>query len=116
MNTCVKKCSIRIYIVHLALLAVLSAGWWGILYPEFSFSKDTFAVTAETEDAVKEEGIEQKNTEKKDVAITEMSGREAFFEILGAEPGKVEIRSRFLDEVLNIRGKENEQQRTHRDF
>ena len=109
-----KKGSIRIYISQLAILSVLSAGWWGMLYPEFSLSEDTFSVA-----------LEQKKTEKtsdsKDMFAEKMSGSEAFWALLEAKPDEIKIKSKFLDDVFDmmdrdIRGKEDEQQCTHRDF
>ncbi len=40
MITRIKNFCIHIYIGQLALVAVLSAGWWGILYPNFSMTEE----------------------------------------------------------------------------
>lgn len=112
MGTSMKRYSIRIYIGQLALLSALSAGWWGILYPEFGLSAETFAVVEEQPEKESDPPKAQTpESEKK------LSGSEAFLALLEAEPGQVRIRSRFLEEVFHIsRGKENEQQCAHRDF
>lgn len=82
-----KKEGIRIYIGQLALLAVLSAGWWGILYPNLSMTEETFQ-------AVDEDG-------QKDDTV---SGTEGFFAILEAEPGQLVIKSRAVDAILKWSG------------
>ncbi len=102
MRACIKKCGIHIYIGQLALLAILSAGWWGILYPNFSLTEDTFQAVWEETEAEKDAG--NRGTEK----CPALSGTEAFFSMLEAEPGRVKIKSRFVEAVLGIRGKEDE--------
>lgn len=77
-----KKGWISIYIGQLALLAVLSAGWWGILYPNIAMTEETFQ-------AVSEDGQGDDT----------VSGTESFFAMLEAEPGEVIIKSRAADAI-----------------
>ena len=96
MITRIKNFCIHIYIGQLALVAVLSAGWWGILYPNFSMTEETFETSEEEPSA--------------------LSCSESFFAMLEAEPDEIEIRSRFWEAILGERGKEDEQQCTDRGF
>ena len=82
-----KKGRICIYIGQFALLAVLSAGWWGILYPNL-------AMTEETYQAVSEDGQPDDT----------VSGTEGFFAILSAKPGELVIKSRAADAILKWSG------------
>lgn len=116
MRYSMKQCGIRIYISQLVLLSALSAGWWGILYPDLSFSEQTFAVEQEAQDVGMQPAadIADNQEEKK-----ELTGSEAFWALLGAQPEEIEIRSRLLDQILKdsvTRGKKDEQQCAHRDF
>lgn len=116
MRYSMKQCGIRIYISQLVLLSALSAGWWGILYPDLSFSEQTFAVEQEEQNAERQPAadIADNQEEKK-----ELTGSEAFWALLGAQPEEIEIRSRLLDQILKdsvTRGKKDEQQCAHRDF
>ena len=86
----IKRLCDRIYIGQLAFLAILSAGWWGILYPNFSMTEDTF----------------QPVPEEREAGEHQLSGTEGFFFVLNATPEELEIKSKFLDAL--IRGKENE--------
>lgn len=90
MTERIKRLCERIYIGQLALLAVLSAGWWGILYPDLSMTEDVFQPVPEEREA--EEHL--------------LSGREGFFFILDAGPEELEIKSKLIEALL--RGKENE--------
>lgn len=73
----IKKYNIHIYIGQLALLAVLSAGWWGILYPDLSMTEDTFeAVAEETGEGKDHSGA---NAEGETGASCILPGAEAFF-------------------------------------
>ena len=92
----IKAFRLHIYIGQLALLVVLSAGWWGILYPNFSMTEETFETLEEEPSA--------------------LSCSESFFAMLEAEPDEIEIRSRFWEAILGERGKEDEQQCTDRGF
>lgn len=116
MRYSMKRCGIRIYISQLVLLSALSAGWWGILYPDLSFSEQTFAVAQEEQNAERQPAadIADNQEEKK-----ELTGSEAFWALLGAQPEEIGIRSRLLDQILKdsvTRGKKDEQQCAHRDF
>lgn len=116
MRYSMKQCGIRIYISQLVFLSALSAGWWGILYPDLSFSEQTFAVEQEEQNAERQPAadIADNQEEKK-----ELTGSEAFWALLGAQPEEIEIRSRLLDQILKdsvTRGKKDEQQCAHRDF
>jgi len=71
---------------------ILSAGWWGILYPNMSLTEDTFHVVS---DSKGQEGHGRPET-----------GAEGFFSLLEASPDEIEIKSKFLEVLL--RGKENE--------
>lgn len=93
MTDRIKRLCDRIYIGQLALLAILSAGWWGILYPDLSMTEDVFQpVPEERETRETEEHL--------------LSGREGFFFILDAGPEELEIKSKLIETLL--RGKENE--------
>lgn len=97
MRYSMKQCGIRIYISQLVLLSALSAGWWGILYPDLSFSEQTFAVEQEEQNAERQPAadIADNQEEKK-----ELTGSEAFWALLGAQPEEIKIRSRLLDQIL----------------
>lgn len=102
----IKRYLVCIYISHLAAVFVVSAAWWGMVYPEFGFSADTFsAAKLEKEQAG---GAENEHT---------LSGTDAFFALLEAKPGQIRLKSKLLEKFFcNIRGNEDEQQCTDRDF
>lgn len=99
----IKRYGIHIYIGHMALLAVLSAAWWGILYPNFSMTEGVFQVVGEETNGDKDGNRTPDKNEQHGPA----SRTDGFFAILGAEPGEIEIKSRFLETVSEIRGKED---------
>lgn len=113
---------------QLMLLVVLSAGWWGILYPDLSFSEQTFTVTEQTEKEPYRDTDGQMADERSEKK--ELTGSEAFWALLGASPDEIEIKSRLLEQVFGNdlddldnmdidnmdRGKKDEQQRAYRDF
>lgn len=117
MRIRMKQCSIRIYISQLVLLSALSAGWWGILYPDLSFSEQTFAAAGQAEqDEEERQTADPAGMQEENEALT---GSEAFWALLLAAPEEIEIRSRLLDQIFEdnvIRGKKDEQQCGHRDF
>ena len=111
MKRCMKKYKVCIYISHVMIVYMVSAGWWGILYPEFGFSQDTYCVVAEQGEQ------ETKYEEQQPVELeTKNTGADVFRKMLEAEPGQIKIKSKLLEEVFGIRGNENEQQCTDRDF
>lgn len=87
----------------MAAVLVLSAAWWGILYPEFGFPEDTFSETGQQETG--------ESAEKEDRSRTE-----AFFALLDAKPGQIKIKSKLLEEVFGIGGNEDGQRCADRDF
>ena len=89
MITRIKKICFHIYIRELAFLVVVSAAWWGLLYPNFSLGEDTFQVSAEE-------------------AESGLSSAAGFFSLLDAEPGEIEVKSRFLEIITDVRGNEDE--------
>ena len=108
---CIKKYGFRIYISHLAIVSMVSAGWWGILYPEFGFSEATFSVAEQ-----RQEAKQGKNTQMTNRNGEAPVGAEAFFAMLEAQPGQIKIKSKLLEEVFGIRGNNDEQQCTDWNF
>ena len=96
MTKCIKKCGIHIYIGQIALLAVLSAGWWGLLYPDLSMTETVFQAVEEEPGSGDSVMPDEKESGRP------VSRAEGFFAVLGAEAGEVEVRSRFLDTVSEI--------------
>lgn len=103
---------IRLYLikscaVQLALFMAVSAGWWGLLYPEMGLTKETAEVLTKTAEGQVEERP----------LLDAKERREAFFAML-EQPEKITVKSRFLEAILDIdiRGNEDEQQGTDRDF
>lgn len=94
------------YVCQLCLLAILSAGWWGILYPNFSINGDTLQVAEEEAAMVLED--ETSGCMGGAKANKEENAAETYYHMLEAGPGEIKIRSRLWDKVLEIRGKENE--------
>lgn len=88
-----QKERICIYAGQFALLVVLSAGWWGLLYPNL-------AMTEETYQAVSEDGQ----------SVDKASGTEDFFAILSARPGELAIKSRAADAILKWSGLRREEE------
>lgn len=105
MKARIKNSCIHIYIGQLALLAVLSAGWWGILYPNFSITEDTFHAVAD-EAAAENDNYVINEGEREAFGPWEAEG---FFDMLEAAPGEIRIKSRLLDTISEIRGKADEQ-------
>lgn len=101
----IKRYGFCIYISQLVMVSAVSAAWWGILYPEFGFTADTFAAVEQEKE--QDDGIKTKHT---------LSGTEAFFEMLDAEPGQIKIKSKIFEEVFGIRGNEDEQRSTDWNF
>ena len=69
-------------------------GWWGMLYPEFTLTEDTYRVVYEEDDAVpskSEENVWNENAE----AAGE-SPRELYRRLLHASKGQVRFRSKLL--------------------
>lgn len=108
---CIKKYGFRIYISHLAIVSMVSAGWWGILYPEFGFSEDTFSVAQQRQEAEQSKNMQTANRNEE-----ELTGAEVFFSMLEAQPGQIKIKSKLLEEVFGIRGNDDEQQCTDWNF
>ena len=72
------------------MVFILSAGWWGILYPDFSMTEDVVSV---------EEDTSGDSGNQKDRSRTEL-----FFDMLEAEPGQIHVKSRLLETICEIRG------------
>ena len=68
--------------VSLQIMLTLCAlwGWWGILYPEFTLTEDTYRVVYDEDDA----------------EIAEESPRELYLRLLYAPKGQVRFRSKLL--------------------
>jgi len=101
LRNCIKQYGIHIYIGRLALLAILSAGWWGLLYPNFGTAGDIFQAVGE---------------EENDDSVTNPS--EDFYEMLEAKPGELQVKSALLEKIFGEketkRGKENGSECTDR--
>ena len=69
-------------------------GWWGMLYPEFTLTEDTYRVVYETDDAVSSKSEESVWTENEEAA--EESPRELYRRLLHAPKGQVRFRSKLL--------------------
>lgn len=96
MITRIKNFCIHIYIGQLALVAVLSAGWWGILYPNFSMTEETYEVS----EADMPSGTEKEAKPHREDNNLIMPGCECFFNILEAGPDDLEIGSRFWETIM----------------
>ena len=94
MAECMKKIREHIYIGELALLIVLSAGWWGILYPGFSMTEETFEISRQDGDAIESE------CDREEGGRAEWGRAEGFFSMLEAAPDEIEIKSRFLEMIF----------------
>ncbi len=98
MSACMKKIREHIYIIgELALLVVLSAGWWGILYPGFSMTEETFEI-AEDCAADRQERADGNAAESEK---SRQHRTEGFFAMLEAAPDEIEIKSRFWEIILS---------------
>ena len=122
---CIKEHSVKKYVVKKRewlisgqILLTLCAlwGWWGMLYPEFTLTEDTYRIVYEEEaesagDKQNEQGTsaaavkdtkEQKNlTEGKNALdaerpATEMSARELYQKLLHAPKGQIRFKSKLL--------------------
>ncbi len=102
-----KKGGARIYIAQLTLTMILSAGWWGILYPNFSMTEDTFQALEQDEaqhgKAAPDESIQEAAQDK-----SVQDKTETFFAMLNASPGEIQLKSRLLETIARVRGRENE--------
>lgn len=90
-NPVIKRAGFRIYILQWAMIFTLSAGWWGIMYPNFSMTEDVVSVE---EDTPAGGGKDRSRTE-------------LFFDMLEAEPGQIHVKSRLLETICEIRGNDN---------
>lgn len=98
---------------QMALICILSAGWWGLLYPEFGVCGDTLTVAEATKEPGKtDETGKAEVTDRADAA----DKVEAFWGLLGADSEDITIKSKLLETFFDNRGKNNEQQCTNRDF
>ena len=89
-NPVIKRAGFGIYILQWTMVFILSAGWWGILYPDFSMTEDVVSV---------EEDTSGDSGNQKDRSRTEL-----FFDMLEAEPGQIHVKSRLLETICGIRG------------
>ena len=76
---CVKRNEWRVSLQIMLTLCALW-GWWGMLYPEFTLTEDTYRVVYEEDDA----------------EIAEESPRELYRRLLHAPKGQVRFRSKLL--------------------
>lgn len=76
---CVKRNEWRVSLQIMLTLCALW-GWWGILYPEFTLTEDTYRVVYDEDDA----------------EIAEESPRELYLRLLYAPKGQVRFRSKLL--------------------
>lgn len=76
---CVKRNEWRVSLQIMLTLCALW-GWWGILYPEFTLTEDTYRVVYDEDDA----------------EIAEESPRELYLRLLHAPKGQVRFRSKLL--------------------
>lgn len=76
---CVKRNEWRVSLQIMLTLCALW-GWWGMLYPEFTLTEDTYRVVYEEDDA----------------EIAEESPRELYLRLLYAPKGQVRFRSKLL--------------------
>ncbi len=90
-NPVIKRAGFRIYILQWAMVFILSAGWWGIMYPNFSMTEDVLSVEGDEPD---DDGKDRNRTE-------------VFFDMLEAEPGQIHVKSRLLETICEIRGNHN---------
>lgn len=114
-----------IYLLQLGILAMVSAFWWGIVFPNLSLMEETYQIVWEdgqtmedatlteedlqeekfagTEDGLQEEkfaGAEDGLQEEKSARAEESRKQEDFYRILRAEQGTVEIHSKLLDWIM----------------
>lgn len=66
-------------VIKIAIAALVTVSWWGVMYPHLSMIEDTCQVVSETGEARMLQSMEE------------------YFDMLQAEPGKVQIKSRLLE-------------------
>ena len=88
-------------------------GWWGMLYPEFTLTQDTYRVVYEEDDARQSMAAESASArsttmesgttadgeavdEQADAEIAEESPRELYWRLLQAPKGQIRFRSKLL--------------------
>lgn len=86
---------------HVQILMTLCAlwGWWGMLYPEFTLTEDTYRVVYETVDAEQSDSAEKISAVGQngaDAGSVEESPRELYRRLLHAPKGQVRFRSKLL--------------------
>lgn len=75
-----------------AMWLILAFGWWGVLYPEFTLTEDTFRIVWVTEKAPED--------------WEEESATEIYYDLLQAEPGQIKIKSKLLEFLAGLLEKE----------
>ena len=90
---CVKRNEWRVSLQIMLTLCALW-GWWGMLYPEFTLTEDTYRVVYEEDAAVPSKSGESVWTENEEAA--EESPRELYRRLLHAPKGQVRFRSKLL--------------------
>lgn len=75
-----------------AIWLIYAFGWWGVLYPEFTLTEDTFRVV-------------WVNGEKRE-EWDEKSATEIYCELLQAEPKQIKIKSKLWEILMDFLEKE----------
>lgn len=61
-----------------------AAGWWGVFFPDFTLTEDTYEITGKTYEELSEEEKE----------LLEEAGIEGL--LINAEPGQIKVKSRLF--------------------
>ncbi len=75
-----------------AMWLIFAFGWWGVLYPEFTLTEDTFRIVWLNEE-------EQEEWDKE-------SATEIYYDLLQAEPNQIRIKSKLLELLAGLLEKE----------
>ncbi len=82
---------------RIVLCICAALGWWGFLYPELALTPDTYRVVDEEGESA-QEGLSESRVPE--------SAADLYWEILGADKGKVRFRSRLWEHIRE--GKKND--------
>ena len=86
--------------VSLQIMLTLCAlwGWWGMLYPEFTLTEDTYRVVYEADDEVNTTAPQSasESTLIENAEVAQESPRELYQRMLHAPKGQLRFRSKLL--------------------
>ena len=80
--------------IRIAAMLILLCGFWGIFYPEFTLTADSYR-KIDSNRAVKKDSGNESDFRLRGKYISDVSSD--YYEILNADEGEVEIRFSFLE-------------------